>query len=68
MTTAPEVVVARKEEPALTHPAYGCNRIKTLPALEGWRVSAITGQKILNGKIWAAASSDGEVSKLPLVW
>ena len=49
MTTAPEVV-ARIEELALTHPAYGCNRIEALLALEGRRVSAITVQKILNDK------------------
>ena len=49
MTTAPEVV-ARIEDLALTHPAYGCNRIEALLALEGRRVSAITVQKILNDK------------------
>src|SRR5215216_1493638 len=49
MTTAPEVV-ARIEELALAHPAYGCNRIEALSALEGRRVSAITVQKILNDK------------------
>jgi transposase InsO family protein len=47
MTTPPEVV-ARIEELALLHPAYGCNRIEALLALEGKRVSAITVQKILN--------------------
>src|ERR671913_1847592 len=47
MTTAPEVV-ARIEELALAHPAYGCDRIEALLALEGRRVSAITVQKILN--------------------
>src|SRR6476659_829887 len=49
MTTAPEVV-ARIEELALTHPAYGCNKIEALLALEGRRVSAITVQKILGDK------------------
>src|ERR687894_250310 len=49
MTTPPEVV-ARIEELALAHPAYGCNRIEALLALEGKRVSAITVQKILNDK------------------
>ena len=49
MTTPPEVV-ARIEELAVTHPAYGCNRIEALLALEGKRVSAITIQKILNDK------------------
>ena len=44
MSTAPEVV-ARIEQLALTHPAYGCNRIEALLALEGRRVSAITVQK-----------------------
>ena len=37
MTTAPEVV-ARIEELALAHPAYGCNRIEALLALGGRRV------------------------------
>jgi transposase InsO family protein len=49
MTTPPEVV-ARIGELALAHPAYGCNRIEALLALEGKRVSAITIQKILNDK------------------
>jgi transposase InsO family protein len=49
MTTPPEVV-ARIEELAVAHPAYGCNRIEALLALEGKRVSAITIQKILNDK------------------
>src|ERR671910_2245857 len=49
MTTPPEVV-ARIEGLALAHPAYGCNRIEALLALEGRRVSAITVQKILNDK------------------
>ena len=49
MATAPEVV-ARIAELALAHPAYGCNRIEALLALEGRRVSAITAQKILNDK------------------
>jgi transposase InsO family protein len=49
MTTPPEVV-ARLEELALAHPAYGCNRIGAMLALEGRRVSAITVQKILNDK------------------
>jgi transposase len=46
-TTAAEVV-ARIGQLALEHPAYGCNRIEALLALEGRRVSAITVQKILN--------------------
>ena len=49
MTTAPEVV-ARIEELALAHPAYGCNRIEALLALEGRRVSAITVQRVLNDR------------------
>jgi transposase InsO family protein len=49
MATPPEVV-ARIEELAVAHPAYGCNRIEALLALEGKRVSAITVQKILNDK------------------
>ena len=47
MTTPPEVV-ARLLELALEHPAYGCNRLEALLALEGKRVSAITIQKLLN--------------------
>jgi transposase-like protein len=58
MTTPPEVV-ARIEALALEHPAYGCNRIEALLALEGRRVSAITVQKILNDKTWAAGTSAG---------
>ena len=46
-TTPPETV-ARIKDLALEHPAYGCNRIEALLALEGRRVSAITIQKILN--------------------
>jgi transposase-like protein len=49
MTTPPEVV-ARIGELAPAHPAYGCNRLEALLALEGKRVSAITIQKILNDK------------------
>ncbi|HMB75488.1 MAG TPA: IS481 family transposase [Kiloniellaceae bacterium] len=45
--TPPETV-ARIGELALEHPAYGCNRIEAMLALEGRRVSAITIQKILN--------------------
>jgi transposase InsO family protein len=47
MTTAPEVV-ERIVALALLHPAYGCNRLEALLALEGRRLSAITIQKILN--------------------
>jgi transposase InsO family protein len=47
MTTPPEVV-ERIAELALLHPAYGCNRLEALLALEGRRLSAITVQKILN--------------------
>jgi hypothetical protein len=46
-TTPPEVV-ERIRALALEHPAYGCNRLKAMLALEGRRVSAITIQKILN--------------------
>jgi transposase InsO family protein len=49
MTTPPEVV-ARIAALALKHPAYGCNRLEALLALEGRRLSAITIQKILNDK------------------
>src|SRR5919106_4112288 len=54
MTTPPEVV-ARIAALALKHPAYGCNRLEALLALEGRRLSAITIQKILNDKGDAAA-------------
>lgn len=47
--TPPETV-ARIEELALAHPAYGCNRIEALLALEGRRGSAITVQKILGDR------------------
>lgn len=47
MTTPPETV-ARIKDLALEHPAYGCNRLEAMLALEGKRVSAITIQKILN--------------------
>jgi transposase InsO family protein len=49
MTPPPEVV-DRLLALALEHPAYGCNRLEALLALEGRRVSAITIQKILNAK------------------
>lgn len=49
MTTPPEVV-ERICALALAHPAYGCNRIEAMLALEGRRVSSITIQKILNDK------------------
>src|SRR5918994_1385609 len=49
MTTPPEVV-ARIEALALRHPAYRCNRLEALLALEGRRLSAITIQKLLNDK------------------
>jgi len=48
--TTPVEVVARIAALALLHPAYGCNRLEALLALEGRRVSAITIQKILNDK------------------
>src|SRR5918994_1926001 len=47
LTTPPEVV-ERIAAFALRHPAYGCNRLEALLALEGRRLSAITIQKILN--------------------
>jgi transposase InsO family protein len=49
LTTPPEVV-ERIAAFALRHPAYGCNRLEALLALEGRRLSAITIQKILNDK------------------
>ena len=38
----------RIKELALKHPAYGCNRLEAMLALEGRRVSSITIQKILD--------------------
>jgi Winged helix-turn helix len=58
MTTAPEVV-ARIAEPALRHPAHGCNKIEALPALEGRRGSAITVQKTWATRAWAPGTSAG---------
>ena len=46
-TTPPETV-ERIKGLALAHPAYGCNRLEAMLALEGIRVSSITIQKILN--------------------
>ena len=46
--TTPEAVVERIKVLALEHPAYGCNRLEAMLALEGTRVSSITIQKILN--------------------
>lgn len=46
-TTPPETV-ERIRDPALAHPAYGCNRHEAMLALEGIRVLAITIQKIFN--------------------
>jgi hypothetical protein len=48
--TTPVEVVERIVELALLHPAYGCNRLEALLALEGLRLSAITIQNILNDK------------------
>jgi transposase InsO family protein len=41
-------MVERIRTLALEHPAYGCNRLEAMLALEGRRVSSITIQKILN--------------------
>lgn len=46
-TTPPETV-AKIKTLVLEHPAFGCNRIEAMLALEGIRVSSITIQKILN--------------------
>ena len=46
-TTPPEVV-ERIRALALEHPAFGCNRLEAMLALEGRRVSSITIQKHLN--------------------
>jgi hypothetical protein len=48
--STPAEAAARIVELALAHPAYGCNRIEALLALEGRRVSSITVQKILSDK------------------
>ena len=47
MITPPEVV-GRIAALAVLHPAYGCNGLEALLALEGHRLSAITIQKILD--------------------
>ena len=46
-TTPPETV-ERIKELALEVPAHRCNRLEAMLSLEGWRVSSITIQKILN--------------------
>ena len=47
LQTTPEAV-ACIQELALRHPAYGCNRLEAMLALEGRQESSITIQKILN--------------------
>ena len=71
-TTSPETV-ARIRELALEHPAYGCNRLEALLALEGRRVSAITIQKILTDHglgtrydRWLVPEKDHASSKIEL--
>ena len=49
--TTPAETVERIRALALEHPAYGCNRIEALLALEGRRVSAIAVQEILNDHV-----------------
>ena len=46
-TTPPEVV-KRIKSLALEHPAYGCNRVESLLAQGGVRLSSVTIQKLLN--------------------
>src|SRR5215207_1399742 len=46
--TTPSEAAARIECLALEHPAYGCNRIEAMLALEGRRVPAITVPKLLH--------------------
>ena len=46
-TTPPETV-EKLVQLALSHPAYGCNRLEALLALDGPRVSSVTIQKLLN--------------------
>ena len=48
LRTTPAETVARTEELALAHPAYGCNRVEAMLLLEGRRASAITIWKLLN--------------------
>lgn len=55
-TTPPETV-EKIRALALEHPSFGCNRYEATLALEGIRVSAITIQKILNGRQRGATGS-----------
>ena len=46
-TTPPETM-AHIKQLAPTHPAYGCNRLEALPALQGRRLPSTSMQKTLN--------------------
>ena len=46
-TTPPETM-AHIKQLAPTHPAYGCNRLEALPALQGRRLPSTALQKTLN--------------------
>ena len=46
-TTPPETM-AHIKQLAPTHPAYGCNRLEALPALQGRRLPSTAMQKTLN--------------------
>ena len=46
--TTPPQTMAHIKQLAPTHPAYGCNRLEALPALQGRRLSSTAMQKILN--------------------
>ncbi len=48
LRTTPAETVARTEELALAHPAYGCNRVEVMLLLEGRPASAITIWKLFN--------------------
>ena len=61
-TTSPETVACIKAL-ALDHPAYGCNRLEAILALEGQRVSSITIQKILNDNGLAVPHARGRPPK-----
>ena len=46
--TTPPQTMAHIKQLAPTHPAYGCNRLEALPALQGRRLSSTALQKTLN--------------------
>ena len=65
-TTPPEVV-ERIKALALEHPAYGCNRLEALLLQEGFKLSSVTIQKLLNEaglgtrlERWLALEKEGQ--------